>query len=518
MILQHLHVNGFGVLTDLDLDFSDGLNLICGPNEAGKSTLCSYIFHMLYGMERSRGRASRFDAYVRFLPWNSAAYGGSLTFEADGETWLLERSFLAENRFLRLTRLENGSLCPDAEASLARLLGGVSETSYRAMFMMSLQSCSDLSSLSDILRQYTQNLPGSGSLNLRPDLALKSLNRQKKEAASRLSGAASGELYRLNGELSDLDRRLSSVSSGSQQDDDTDPADEFPATEPDGKRRSSLAGMAFVGIALAVLLLFAGIAGFFVPEKLPTLLLPTHLLPFLETYRVLPSLFCIGAGLIVLLLSLRRKRSSVSPDEASIPEESSFAESDAQNDASRIVAIQKLIDRQEALLHQKAELERRLSSDEALRQRIASLQLAADTISALSAELHRSLSPNLQRTFSRHASALTGRLFSHLLIDESFRVSLIENDRTVPVEALSRGTAAQLYFACRLASIQLVCPDAGLPLLLDDVFALADDERLGVLLSRLALDYPGQKLIFSCQKREAAILSQLSLSYHLIQL
>ena len=55
MKLLELHINGFGKIHDRTISFSDGINVIYGRNEAGKSTLHTFIRGMLFGMERGRG-------------------------------------------------------------------------------------------------------------------------------------------------------------------------------------------------------------------------------------------------------------------------------------------------------------------------------------------------------------------------------------------------------------------------------------------------------------------------------
>ena len=70
MKILSLHIDGFGKLNDLDLSFEDGLNVLYGKNEAGKSTLHTFIRGMLFGIERQRGRASKNDTYSRFEPWS----------------------------------------------------------------------------------------------------------------------------------------------------------------------------------------------------------------------------------------------------------------------------------------------------------------------------------------------------------------------------------------------------------------------------------------------------------------
>ena len=43
MKILSLHIDGFGKFHDRDISFEDGLNVVYGKNEAGKSTLHTFI-------------------------------------------------------------------------------------------------------------------------------------------------------------------------------------------------------------------------------------------------------------------------------------------------------------------------------------------------------------------------------------------------------------------------------------------------------------------------------------------
>ena len=61
MKILSLHIDGFGKFHDRDISFEDGLNVVYGKNEAGKSTLHTFIKGMLFGIERQRGRFTMED-------------------------------------------------------------------------------------------------------------------------------------------------------------------------------------------------------------------------------------------------------------------------------------------------------------------------------------------------------------------------------------------------------------------------------------------------------------------------
>ena len=69
MIIRHLHITGFGKFKNRDFDLKQGLNVVYGSNEAGKSTLKTFMVSMLYGIDSYRGRAAKKDAYHLYEPF-----------------------------------------------------------------------------------------------------------------------------------------------------------------------------------------------------------------------------------------------------------------------------------------------------------------------------------------------------------------------------------------------------------------------------------------------------------------
>ena len=59
MKIDELKVNSYGKLKNKDIKFKDGINIIYGENEHGKSTLLNFIVNMFYGTSKRKD-------YVRF--------------------------------------------------------------------------------------------------------------------------------------------------------------------------------------------------------------------------------------------------------------------------------------------------------------------------------------------------------------------------------------------------------------------------------------------------------------------
>lgn len=79
----------YGRLRGDSLRLEPGLNLIYAPNESGKSTWCSFIRTMLYGLPtRQSGPLADKN---RFAPWTGEAMQGRMDLETDGRRWTVLR-------------------------------------------------------------------------------------------------------------------------------------------------------------------------------------------------------------------------------------------------------------------------------------------------------------------------------------------------------------------------------------------------------------------------------------------
>lgn len=79
----------YGRLRGDTLRLEPGLNVICAPNESGKSTWCSFLRTMLYGLPtRQSGPLADKN---RYAPWTGEAMQGRMDLDADGQLWTVLR-------------------------------------------------------------------------------------------------------------------------------------------------------------------------------------------------------------------------------------------------------------------------------------------------------------------------------------------------------------------------------------------------------------------------------------------
>ena len=88
--MQLLHANAtYGKLDQARLDLQPGLNVICAPNEGGKSTWCRFLLAMFYGLN-TRQRGDLADKN-RFQPWSGSLMQGKLQLSVGDKELTLSR-------------------------------------------------------------------------------------------------------------------------------------------------------------------------------------------------------------------------------------------------------------------------------------------------------------------------------------------------------------------------------------------------------------------------------------------
>ena len=139
MDIKSLHIEGFGAFSDFSAGpLPPGLVIILGRNEAGKSTLFSFINAMFFGFPDARRNEKQFH------PIHGGRYGGRISLDSDRFGQItIERIKTGAGR-LRLygpdgSRLDN--------SVLKSIFGGVTRRLYQNVYSFSLQELQSFESL-----------------------------------------------------------------------------------------------------------------------------------------------------------------------------------------------------------------------------------------------------------------------------------------------------------------------------------------------------------------------------------
>lgn len=210
MRILDLHIDGFGKFHDLSVSFDKDLNVVYGKNEAGKSTLHTFIRCMLFGLERGRGRAARADLYSKYEPWqNKAVYGGRMRVEKDGIIYRLERNFQKDQKAFVIVNETAGKEIEPTKGFMDFLLGGLTETAYNNTISIGQLKCVTEGGMVTELRNYIANMNTTGNLSLNITKATSYLKNRRKEFERQLTPEAARTYTALLTEIKNIEKEIS---------------------------------------------------------------------------------------------------------------------------------------------------------------------------------------------------------------------------------------------------------------------------------------------------------------------
>lgn len=107
MKIKNIKVNAYGNIENKDINLEEGINIIYGANESGKSTLLNYIISIFYGISRNKDGKVLSD-YEKYKPWNSNEFSGRISYKLEnGEKYEIFRDFNKKNPKIYNDKLED---------------------------------------------------------------------------------------------------------------------------------------------------------------------------------------------------------------------------------------------------------------------------------------------------------------------------------------------------------------------------------------------------------------------------
>ncbi|MDP3385618.1 MAG: hypothetical protein Q8S24_00175, partial [Eubacteriales bacterium] len=149
------------------------------------------------------------------------------------------------------------------------------------------------------------------------------------------------------------------------------------------------------------------------------------------------------------------------------------------------------------------------------------IEEANQNISGLSAIIQEEFLPRLNRKINFYMNTITNGKYKEVFIGEDLHLSIFDeyNNMQVDIDSLSAGTIDQLFFAVRVALIDIISKDKSSPIILDDCFTQYDDGRLLNALKILKdIASNRQVLLFSCHRREGDMLRSMESEFNYVAL
>ena len=133
------YVQNFGTLSSFSHTFDASLDSICLENGAGKSTFVAFIRAMLYGLSANRGKDLMVNERAKYTPWQGGVFGGWLSFETNGKTYRIERTFAKKDTFA-LYDESTGKESADFSENVGFELLGIDENGFEKSLCFSERS------------------------------------------------------------------------------------------------------------------------------------------------------------------------------------------------------------------------------------------------------------------------------------------------------------------------------------------------------------------------------------------
>ena len=202
MRIREIYIEGFGKLSKMKLTLSGGLNILKRENGFGKTTLTVFIKAMLYGLDKTKRQSVSENDRRHYLPWNGGKCGGSLTLEAGGRVYRIERTFgaRAQEDTFRLYDLGTGKESRDYSERIGEELFGVDEDGFLRTVFLSEENLGG-SGNKTVAAKLTSLVGCDGDISSL-DRALTALEEERKIYYKRGGG---GEIAELGRRIAELD-------------------------------------------------------------------------------------------------------------------------------------------------------------------------------------------------------------------------------------------------------------------------------------------------------------------------
>ncbi len=487
MRIREAKIFNFGKLQNVHFRFDEGINVIYGENEHGKTTLHTFLTGMLFGMEKGRGRGAKEDAYSRYQPWQAPAfYSGALRFAVGGQPFYLERNFYAKERSEYLRNEADGEELSVEYGDLDMLLGGISKEEFGNTYDIPQSGAMTGRAMTELLTNYLAEAEAGSDGKIHVLQAGKDLAAKRRELQGRLRAMQDEREATLEKRTIQADILRENVVELREQILEFEGkqeglAEDIEARELRRRKQCKVCGVGAGVMAAIAILLFAG--------------------------KMIAAMVAgiLTIAQLVMAAVLRRP-----------------IKDDALLHAQEMLDQMKehLQEEENELLNleeESQELKNPSIEEIELLENISALELARTELESLSEEYYLEVADDLNAEISKWISLLTKGTYDSARLGKDGKLWIVANHREVEPEALSRGTLEQIYLALRLAAGNVLMQEEEMPIFLDEAFAMYDDNRLKETL--LALAKTGKQiLIFTCQKREGELLEEANIPHHLIRM
>ena len=214
MKIKKLRINAYGNIANKEIDLKNGINIIHGANESGKSTILSYIVNSFYGISKTKDGKDISD-YDKYKPWNSDEFSGRIAYELDdGEEYEVFRDFKKKNPKIYNKNLEDitDRFEMDKKEGSKFFIEqiGIDKQMYTSTVVSMQEEVRLDDKNQNILIQKIANLAGSGDDKVSYKNALSKLQNKLRDEIG-TNKTSQKPINILNNQIDELNRKISEI-------------------------------------------------------------------------------------------------------------------------------------------------------------------------------------------------------------------------------------------------------------------------------------------------------------------
>lgn len=202
MKINNINLISYGKFENKEVSFSDGLNIVKGSNEAGKSTILSFIKAMIFGYS-GRGSVTANDR-KHYMPWNKNILSGTMDATLDnGKTVKISRTSGKSQGFDKLECFDTSN--GEGYEFIAENEIGCSEDAFlKTLCIKQLQT--PISGEDDEISKKLINLIGSGNEDVNAKESEEAISDYMKKFKA-LRGEK-GLIFELQNKINEISERI----------------------------------------------------------------------------------------------------------------------------------------------------------------------------------------------------------------------------------------------------------------------------------------------------------------------
>lgn len=520
MYIKEIFIESFGRICHKTYRFSEGINLLYGPNESGKTTLLDFLLFSFYGF---KVKNSRDDANLKskYSHDGGKKTGGSVKFVSQGLEYLLVRYYFSGHYELTLYCTTTGEEIKDYEIlnSLGEYFLGVHCGAFLKTAYFSSLSAKISADSSDEIVTKLRNLFESGSIEVsykesrsklveeiaslqstkRKNALIPSIEEKIKDVKEKIIKSEADKERNLQ-EHKKLEQLKNKIAELSEEIEDNVykrsqiVLDEIPYT-----------------LSLKSVLLFLSCI---LCAALSLILYFKNML-----YAVLFAVFLIFLLSLAIVINRSEKMDFYNERKRklftlkTIDDKIDVLRAE-KNDAELAFAIAS--EKQKSYyLSGTNDLENELSilngQHLIYQKRLSALKLSLECLDRAYEDMKTVFAPELCNRAGYVLEILSSGKYKELLVSDTFVINVMTENGYIEASCLSRGALEMTYIALRFALVELILAKKNTPLFLDDVFAFLDSCNLKNIAGYIEnISQAKQVFLATCREEEYKIFSRNS--------